>query len=322
MTVERRVPLISIEEERILFGPFDRHIKRARSAYGLRVNTRDGALRVRGDDASVADFVARVESLLASIRDGCTPPPDEVASYLLAGRESPTPARAEEPSRSPSPLRPTGLVADPFALPEPRTEKQQEYLDAIEQHEVTFAAGPAGTGKTYLAVASAVASLQSGLCRRLVLTRPAVEAGEHLGYLPGDYQEKVHPYLRPLYDALHDLLGPAGARRLRGLGIVEIAPLAFMRGRTLNHSFVILDEAQNATAGQMKMLMTRVGEGTKLVITGDTSQSDLPEGKSGLRDSMIRIQGTPGVAVIRFGRTDVQRSPIVQRILEAYGEDA
>ena len=201
----------------------------------------------------------------------------------------------------------------------PRTLRQKKYVDAMERHDLTFALGPAGTGKTFLATVLAVRMLTERKVERLVLTRPAVEAGERLGFLPGDLQQKVDPYLRPLYDALHDMLpGDQVARRLAS-GEIEVAPLAFMRGRTLSHSFAILDEAQNTSAMQMKMFLTRLGEGSRMAVTGDMSQIDLPSGtRSGLGDALDVLQGLNGVSTVRFSDADVVRHSLVTRIVRAY----
>jgi phosphate starvation-inducible protein PhoH and related proteins len=200
-----------------------------------------------------------------------------------------------------------------------RTVRQNEYLQAIQEHDITFGVGPAGTGKTYLAVASAVDALQREAVKRLVLVRPAVEAGERLGFLPGDLAQKVDPYLRPLYDALYDLMGLDKVAKAFERGMIEIAPLAYMRGRTLNHSFIILDEAQNTTPEQMKMFLTRIGFGSKAVITGDVTQIDLARGqKSGLNDARIVLKDVRGIAFQQFLAEDVVRHPLVQKIVSAY----
>jgi phosphate starvation-inducible PhoH-like protein len=200
----------------------------------------------------------------------------------------------------------------------PKTTGQKQYADAIAANVITFGVGPAGTGKSYLAVALAVQSLQSKGVDRIILTRPAVEAGERLGFLPGDLMAKVDPYLRPLYDAMYDMLGTEGARRLMDAGTIEVAPLAYMRGRTLNRSFIILDEAQNTTPEQMKMFLTRIGFGSKIVVTGDDTQVDLPGGKSGLIGLEQVLGGIEGLAFVRLGRRDVVRHRIVQDIVTAY----
>ncbi len=201
----------------------------------------------------------------------------------------------------------------------PKSKNQKTYIDSIRQFDIVFGIGPAGTGKTYLAMAMAVASLVKKEVNRVVLVRPAVEAGERLGFLPGDLYEKVNPYLRPLYDALHDMMDFEGASRLIQKGVIEVAPLAFMRGRTLNDAFVILDEAQNATPDQMKMFLTRLGFSSKAVITGDVTQTDLPEGKpSGLIEARDLLEGINGIKFVYFSREDVIRHPLVQKIIEAY----
>ena len=203
----------------------------------------------------------------------------------------------------------------------PRSAAQTAYIDQLARHEMVFALGPAGTGKTYLAVAQAVAMLTSGRVDRIVLSRPAVEAGERLGFLPGDMKEKVDPYLRPLYDALNDMLPGDQLTKRMTTGEIEIAPLAFMRGRTLAHAFVILDEAQNTTSVQMKMFLTRMGEGTRMVVTGDLTQIDLPTGtRSGLADALDTLEGISGIGVARFNNSDVVRHPLVGRIVEAYDQ--
>jgi len=201
----------------------------------------------------------------------------------------------------------------------PKSINQKAYIDSIRRFDIVFSIGPAGTGKTYLAMAMAIASLVKKEVKRVVLTRPAVEAGEHLGFLPGDLYEKVNPYLRPLYDALHDMMDFEDASRLVQRGVIEVAPLAFMRGRTLNDSFVILDEAQNATTEQMKMFLTRLGFSSKAVITGDVTQVDLPQGKiSGLIEARNILQGIKGIKFVYFSREDVVRHPLVQEIIDAY----
>jgi phosphate starvation-inducible PhoH-like protein len=201
----------------------------------------------------------------------------------------------------------------------PKSVNQRRYLDAIEQHDIVFGIGPAGTGKTYLAMAQAVAYLLAKKVNRIILARPAVEAGEKLGFLPGDLQEKVNPYLRPLYDALYDMLDGERVERLLERGVIEVAPIAFMRGRTLNDAFVILDEAQNTTSEQMKMFLTRLGFGSKAVVTGDVTQIDLPAGRmSGLVESLKVVKGIEGIATILFDERDVVRHSLVQQIVKAY----
>jgi len=201
----------------------------------------------------------------------------------------------------------------------PRTENQRRYLEAIEKQPLVFGLGPAGTGKTYLAVVAAIHALRQGRCKRLVITRPVVEAGERLGFLPGDVQAKLNPYMRPIYDALFDLVDFEEVQRLEETGVIEVAPLAFMRGRTLAHSFAILDEGQNTSPAQMKMFLTRLGEGSRMVVTGDPSQNDLEGGqKSGLIDAIVRLRGHDGIGMVEFDPRDIVRHPLVERIVRAY----
>ncbi len=200
-----------------------------------------------------------------------------------------------------------------------RTPAQSAYLESLQRNDLVFATGPAGTGKTYLAVAFAAGMLERGEVERIILSRPAIEAGERLGFLPGDMRDKVDPYLRPLYDALYDVLAPERVERGLDTGVIEIAPLAFMRGRTLSHAMIILDEAQNCTAVQLKMFLTRIGEGSKMIVTGDPSQIDLPPGqRSGLEEAVGLLRGVEGIAAVRFEAADVVRRDIVQRIVSAY----
>lgn len=321
--METRIPLLSLEEEQRLFGPHDRHVKQVARKLGVRFSSRGGQLRLRGEEAEVAPLAGRVEELLVRIRAGEDLSTTQIEDKLL-GREvdlegSNLTEAAQEARRLV--VSGGGRRAGGSGLPTARTPTQQVYMDLLQEESLVFAAGPAGTGKTYLAVAAAVRAMRDGKVRRLVLTRPAVEAGESLGFLPGDLEEKVDPYLRPLFDALNDLLGPAATRRMRDMDMIEVAPLAFMRGRTLNDSFVILDEAQNATHVQMKMFLTRLGENTRAVVTGDISQTDLPKGRSGLAEAMHRLEAIEGVGTVVFHRRDVQRSKLVERIIEAYGED-
>ncbi len=238
---------------------------------------------------------------------------------LRGGRGRPASAGSEADSRLP--LSDLPAIRTKRGAVGPRSPGQTSYMEMLAMHEMVFALGPAGTGKTYLAVAQAVAMLQSNQVDRIVLSRPAVEAGERLGFLPGDMKEKVDPYLRPLYDALHDMMPGEQVIRRMGTGEIEVAPLAFMRGRTLSHAFVILDEAQNTTPAQMKMVLTRMGEGTRMVITGDLSQVDLPSGMpSGLRDAIDTLEGVAGIGVTRFTSRDVVRHPLVARIVDAYDQ--
>ncbi|MDP7062389.1 MAG: PhoH family protein [Planctomycetota bacterium] len=330
--METRIPLLSIEEEQLLFGPHDRNVKQVSRRFKVRFSSRGGTLRMQGPDEVVPVLAGRVEELLEQIRNGKEFTPTEIANNLFGrdgngfdgngngnGQNNAHDRNGAQGGLSSVLLSRGSRGGD--GLPSARTQTQQVYLDLLAEKELVFSAGPAGTGKTFLAVAAAVRALRDGKVQRLVLTRPAVEAGEHLGFLPGDLEDKVDPYLRPLYDALNDLLSPSAARRMKDLDMIEVAPLAFMRGRTLNDSFVILDEAQNATKGQMKMFLTRLGERTHSVVTGDISQTDLPRGRSGLQDAMRRLRGMESVGMVEFRSEDVQRSSLVQRIVEAYGDD-
>jgi len=318
--LETRIPLLSLEEEQILFGPHDRHVKLVSRRFNVRFSSRGGNLRLQGGDEEVKLLAARVEDLLQTLRAGKEYQPAQIADALLGTTFA---EDAGERGADPRELVLDGKTRTRKGdgLPSARTPTQQRYLDLLDEKELVFSAGPAGTGKTFLAVAAAVRALRDGAVKRLVLTRPAVEAGEHLGFLPGDLEEKIDPYLRPLYDALNDLLSPSAARRMKDMDMIEVAPLAFMRGRTLNDSFVILDEAQNASKGQMKMFLTRLGERTRAVVTGDISQTDLPRGRSGLKDAMQRLQGIEGVGMVEFHARDVQRSSLVARVVAAYGDE-
>jgi phosphate starvation-inducible PhoH-like protein len=296
----------------VLFGPGDDHLRRVESLLEVTLGARGTQLHVRGEAQRVA-LAERLYTQLAELLD---------AGYPLEREDVETAARVllEAPEAS---LREfftsSGQLAEVHRLVSPRGLRQQVYLKAMADHDLVIAIGPAGTGKTYLAVAMAAAFLQEKLVRRIVLARPAVEAGERLGFLPGDIAEKVNPYLRPLFDALHDLIGFERAARLVERGIVEVAPVAFMRGRTLNDSFIILDEAQNTTSEQMKMFLTRIGFNSKAVITGDVTQVDLPPGKvSGLREASNVLRGIDDIRFVHFDERDVVRHRLVQKIVTAY----
>jgi len=295
-----------------LFGAYDENIRHLEAIFGVDIKTQGHDLLVDGQ-VSALDRVERVVGQLSSlVKDG----------YRLSGADVKTAADlvAEDPSADlrdhflKGSLMPAGRrrVA-------PKTANQRRYLEAIEASDIVFGIGPAGTGKTYLAMAQAVAFLVAKKVSRIILARPAVEAGEKLGFLPGDLQEKVNPYLRPLYDALYDMLDVDRVARYIERGTIEIAPIAFMRGRTLNDSFVILDEAQNTTSEQMKMFLTRLGFGSKAVITGDVTQTDLPAGKmSGLVEALKVVGAIEGIAFVHFDERDVVRHRLVQQIVKAY----
>ena len=298
-----------------LCGSLDTHLREIEAGMGVKLSRRDAHFRLEGPKAAVE----RTQGLLQILYERARRPlPAETLQLALVEAAAPfappvDPAVAAAGANSPLVLRTrrVDLAA--------RTPLQHQYLQQILSHDITLGLGPAGTGKTFLAVACAVDALERASVQRIILTRPAVEAGERLGFLPGDLTQKVDPYLRPLYDALYDLLGFDRVIKAFEKGQLEVAPLAFMRGRTLNHAFVILDEAQNTTPEQMKMFLTRLGFGSKCVVTGDTSQIDLPKGAaSGLVDAEAVLAKVKGIAMTRFTSTDVVRHPLVARIVEAY----
>ena len=307
----RRIPMPD-EGIETLFGSFDENLRHLESALGVTLKTRGHDVVIEGSNDNLARAERVFQQLGDLLRGGyrfargdvrtaaqlITQDPDvELTDYFLKGAARTAGRRQVSP----------------------KSVMQRRYLEAIEAADIVFGVGPAGTGKTYLAMAQAVSFLVSKRVTRIILARPAVEAGEKLGFLPGDLQEKVNPYLRPLYDALYDMLDTDRVERLLERGVVEIAPLAFMRGRTLNDAFVILDEAQNTTSEQMKMFLTRLGFGSKAVITGDVTQIDLPQGKvSGLVEALRVTEGVDGVIAVIFDERDVVRHPLVQRIVKAY----
>ena len=323
--LEVSLRIINGPERLAVLGPADRNIKMIREALGVHVTAREGKVSLSGERNAV--LIARnvLEALNAA-----------GAAKQTLGRQQVFDLITEESQR---------MTADPDSAigsapvnedewdgrlnvyvagrqVRPRTENQERYLQAIREHDLVFGVGPAGTGKTYLAVAAAVHMLKTERVKRIVLTRPAVEAGERLGFLPGDIRAKVNPYLRPLFDALNDMMEFNTLRRFMETDVIEVSPLAFMRGRTLNHAFVILDEAQNATRGQMKMFLTRMGHGSKMIVNGDPSQTDLDDPTDcGLIDAASKLRDTKGVGFIGFTRQDVVRHTLVQRIIEAYGDD-
>jgi len=287
-----------------LCGEFDRHIKEVERRLGVAIRNRGGSFRIEGKQAGeAADVLRRLYSQAEDPLDPETVHMALTSSAIAAGDSESTEVRT----------RRTRVRA--------RGSHQLGYVQAIHDHDLVFGVGPAGTGKTYLAVACAVEALEQGRVERLVLVRPAVEAGERLGFLPGDMAQKIDPYLRPIYDALYEMLGFDRVIGLIERSVIEVAPLAFMRGRTLNEAFIILDEAQNATEEQMKMFLTRIGFGATAVVTGDLTQTDLPRGKgSGLEHALSVLAGIDAVATVRFDAADVVRHPLVQRIVTAYEE--
>jgi phosphate starvation-inducible PhoH-like protein len=295
-----------------LFGTYDENLKHLESLFGVKIRTSGHELLVEGDAADVARTERVLDQLSTLIKGGYKLGKGDVktASQLIAQDES--------VDLGDYFLR-GGARSSGKRQVVPKSVTQKRYLDAIDRHDIVFGIGPAGTGKTYLAMAQAVSFLLAKRVSRIILARPAVEAGEKLGFLPGDLQEKVNPYLRPLYDALYDMMEIDRVERLIERGTIEVAPIAFMRGRTLNDAFVILDEAQNTTSEQMKMFLTRLGFGSKAVITGDVTQIDLPPGRtSGLVEAVKVIGEVEGIAFIHFDEKDVVRHSLVQQIVKAY----
>ncbi len=313
MLTEKVLKIDSLDLQVGLFGQFDENIRRLESEYNVQITSHGDGLKFRGEAQDVSAACRAAECLLSllqkgeEIDSGCI---DRVAALVEDGDDDKISAIAD---------------ADCICITQKgkpikaKTLGQRRYLDAILQNTITIAVGPAGTGKTYLAVAAAVKAFRAKQVSRIILTRPAVEAGEKLGFLPGDLQQKIDPYLRPLYDALYEMLGPEVFSRCQERGEIEVAPLAYMRGRTLDDSFIILDEAQNTTAEQMKMFLTRLGFNSKIVVTGDITQIDLPDGKaSGLKEVMKILRGVEDIALIHLTGKDVVRHHLVQRIIKAY----
>jgi phosphate starvation-inducible PhoH-like protein len=313
--IEQTISLERMEEAINIFGSFDENIRLIEHELNVRVVNRDSELKVSGDAEDVLYAVKAIEGLLALSAKG-EPINEQNVRYVLQIVKSGEEARLTELARDVICVTAKGKPI------KAKTLGQKKYVDAIKDHLVTLGIGPAGTGKTYLAVAQAVAAFRNKEVNRIILTRPAVEAGERLGFLPGDLQSKVDPYLRPLYDALFEMLGPETYQKYLERGNIEVAPLAYMRGRTLDDSFIILDEAQNTSREQMKMFLTRMGFNSKIVITGDVTQIDLPSDKtSGLKEAMRVLKGVEGVAICRLNGSDVVRHVMVQRIIKAYEED-
>ena len=316
MQTQRDFILEPDDTERLanLSGPFDAHLRQIELRMGVEIANRGNVFRVSGDDASA---VARAERVLRQLYDEAAGETlDEHAIHLRLGAHAgDAPARPASTDHLPQEV----AIRVKRGTLRGRGDNQRKYLHAIATHDINFGVGPAGTGKTYLAVAMAVDALSQSRVQRVILVRPAVEAGEKLGFLPGDLTQKVDPYLRPLYDALYEMLGVDKVARLLEKNVIEIAPLAYMRGRTLNDAFVILDEAQNTTIEQMKMFLTRLGFGSTAVVTGDMTQIDLPRHvKSGLKDAVDVLRGVEGVSFTFFESRDVVRHPLVARIVNAY----
>lgn len=339
MEITVRIP--SGAERVGVLGAGERNLKMIREALGVDVHSREGTVVVRGEREGVSAAQRVLQRLGAAARQhrplsrrevlGCIT--DESAAVggvpgaISDSHDDADPTDAihhEASDEHASPGAWDGRL-DVYVRGRPiraKTTNQDLYLRAIRDHDLVFSIGPAGTGKTYLAVAAAVHLLKTDRAARLILVRPAVEAGEKLGFLPGDLEAKVNPYLRPLFDALHDMMEYSTIRRFMDSDVVEVVPLAFMRGRTLNNAVIILDEAQNTTRAQMKMFLTRMGHGSKMIVTGDTTQIDLPDpNDSGLIDAVRRLAKTPGVGFVALDRSDVVRHPLVKRVIDAYGEE-
>ena len=312
---EQALPLRNDQEARALFGNQDQHLRRIEQALGVSVVLRGGELKCSGQEDAVTKAVRLFEDLLLIVRSGAPVRKDDLDYGLRTLQDARLiqlrqvyQARIEVPSKR------------RFIIP--RTPGQKAYVDAMRSHDIVFGIGPAGTGKTHLAMAMAVETLTKGEVSRIILTRPAVEAGERLGYLPGDLAEKINPYLRPLYDALYEMMEIDMVQRYLDRGIIEVAPLAYMRGRTLNDSFIVLDEAQNTTSEQMKMFLTRLGFDSKAVITGDVTQIDLPLDKpSGLIQVQGLLSAVSGIKFVTFSGQDVVRHELVQAIIHAYEQN-
>lgn len=310
--IERIVDAQQMEDIISVFGSFDENIKRIEDEFHVSIVNRGTELKVSGDEEAADRAVRTLEGLLTLSSKGEQIDEQRVRYLMNLVREG-NDAQVAKMTKGVICITAKGKPV------KAKTVGQQAYVEAIQKNTVTIGVGPAGTGKTYLAVAAAVAAFRERTVNRIILTRPAVEAGERLGFLPGDLQNKVDPYLRPLYDALFDMMGPENFQKYQERGAIEVAPLAYMRGRTLDDSFIILDEAQNTTREQMKMFLTRLGFGSKIVITGDTTQIDLPPDKiSGLKDAVRVLDGVKDIAICRLTAVDVVRHALVQEIIKAY----
>lgn len=309
---EQTVTFDAMEQAASLFGAFDENIKLIENEFSVSIISRGGNLKIVGDDENVALASRAVKSLLSLIDKGETLTEQNIRyalSLVKEGNDDMLPTMASD----------TVCITSKGKPVKAKTLGQKKYCEAIKKNTITFGIGPAGTGKTYLAVAAAVTAFRSKEVSKIILTRPAVEAGEKLGFLPGDLQTKVDPYLRPLYDALFDMLGAENFQKYQERGAIEVAPLAYMRGRTLDDSFIILDEAQNTTPEQMKMFLTRLGFNSKMVITGDITQIDLPTGKkSGLKKVLRILKNVDDIEICKFTQKDVVRHRLVQEIIKAY----
>ena len=305
---------VTLAEEGLdtVFGTHDENLRRVERTFDVTVTARGNELHIQGEPERVEAAERLFSGINAVTEKGYRFKPGEVQTAIRVAAESPATSLVDF-------FLPDGMLAVVRRMVTPRTFRQQLYMQAMIDYDIVISIGPAGTGKTYLAVAMAAAYLLEKRVRRIILARPAVEAGEKLGFLPGDLAEKVNPYLRPLHDALHDIIGYEKVGRMLERGIIEVAPIAFMRGRTLNESFIILDEAQNTTTEQMKMFLTRIGFNSKAVINGDITQVDLPQGRmSGLREAQEVLSGVQGIKFFFFDQRDVVRHALVQKIVTAY----
>ena len=310
--MEQRISIERMEQAVNIFGSFDENIRLLEKEFNVTVTNRDGELRISGEAEDVMHAAKAVQAMLTLSSRGEALGEQNVRYIIDMVRTG----KEEQISELAGDVLCISAKGRPV---KPKTLGQKEYIASVLKNTVTIGVGPAGTGKTYLAVAAAVQAFREKQVNRIILTRPAVEAGERLGFLPGDLQSKVDPYLRPLYDALFDMLGAETYQKYLERGNIEVAPLAYMRGRTLDDSFIILDEAQNTSREQMKMFLTRMGFGSKVVITGDITQIDLPGDKpSGLKEAMKVLKGVEGVSICQLGKADVVRHVMVQRIIEAY----
>ncbi|MBE6767193.1 MAG: phosphate starvation-inducible protein PhoH [Ruminococcaceae bacterium] len=311
--MERNIDIERVEQIAGLFGNFDEHVKRIENKYKVSITSHSNQIKIKGDAEGVSCSVRAIECLIKLINQG-----EEIneqnLQYVFALVGDGDDGKIDNLTDS------NCICITSRGKPiKPKTLGQKQYVEAIKNNTITIGVGPAGTGKTYLAVAMAVKAFRAKEINRIILTRPAVEAGEKLGFLPGDLQQKVDPYLRPLYDALFDMLGAESFQRCQERGDIEVAPLAYMRGRTLDDSFIILDEAQNTTSEQMKMFLTRLGFNSKAVVTGDITQIDLPDGKkSGLKEVISILKGVDDIAISKFSDRDVVRHRLVQEIIKAY----
>lgn len=304
--MEKIIKLKTHEEAVGLYGDLDQNIKFIQKKLNINIIARNQTIKIEGNAQQVHQAENLFQTLLEKVRK----------KQKLTIREIQNNMDHLCPNNNTQTENYPQISIQHF---QPYTKGQKNYLLAIQNHDLTFATGPAGTGKTYLAVVMAVNALKQGLVQRIVLVRPAVEAGEKLGFLPGDFQQKINPYLRPLYDALNDILGMDTVKKYLENDVIEVIPLAYMRGRTLNRSFIILDEAQNTTTSQMKMFLTRMGQGSKIVITGDNTQIDIPEQKkSGLLTAQTILKNIPGIAFVKLTQKDIVRHPLIQKIIQAY----